>query len=666
MHSLYFRLARQNIVRHRRQYGPYLFTGVITAAVYFILASLTMNTALGPVAGSMMGFGMAVMMIFSLIFLFYTNSFLMKQRTRELGLYNVLGMSKRQIARVVFWETVLAALVVLPGGLLVGLALDKLMYLMVAQLIGSDIAFGFELPAAAILETIVVFGGILFLVLISNLIRVARSKPVALLQSAKAGEREPKTKAVMAILGALLLGGGYWLSFYSSQSPGLAIALFFVAVVLVILGTYMLFAAGSIAVLKLMRRNKGYYYKTRHFISVSGMLYRMKQNAVGLANICILSTMVLVIISSTFSLWVGQKERVETSYPADILMSVTTEGATPELDAFLQSELDANAPGGGSFERYSYLYGVAYYRPGKDIVLDKDSDSFFTSSPNMEAALAVAVLSEEEYAHITGVQLELSEGEAIAFLNNGGFSGETISVFGKDYRAAEPPENFTAFRIRGNVASTMLPAAAIIIPDFKETLRRMEPYFGEEPISAETTYCIDIGGTDAEQSAYYNEHFYSFLVDWRHEEGCIGSYSYLCRADGEQSMRELYGGFLFMGILLGIVFTMAAVLIIYYKQISEGTDDRGRFIIMQQVGLSKSEIKRAVHTQILTVFFLPLVTAGIHVVFAFPIIRTILMALLLTSTSLFVICSLVSFGLFAALYAATYALTARTYYKLVQ
>ena len=352
MSSLYMRMAAQNIKNHRRSYVPYMFTGVLTAAVYYILHSLANNPGLGETASTMMGLGVAVVAVFSVIFLFYTNSFLMKQRKKEFGLYNVLGMNKGHIARVIGLETLFTALAILAGGIGLGMLLDKLMYLLVARLIGCELRLGFYISVGSIVQTLSLFGAISLVIYLSNIVRVWRAKPIELLQGSNAGEREPKTKAVMAILGAACLAGGYAMSILSAQEAVLAIYTFFIAVILVIIGTYLLFTAGSIAVLKLLRKNKSYYYKTQHFISVSGMLYRMKQNAVGLANICILSTMVLVIISSTCSLWFGSAELIESRYPGDVMLYL--DGAEPPagFTDFLADELQS-VPG-GDYTAYTF------------------------------------------------------------------------------------------------------------------------------------------------------------------------------------------------------------------------------------------------------------------------------------------------------------------------
>ena len=660
MNSLYMRLAGQNIKKHRRSYAPYMLTGILTAAVYYILHSLATNPDVGETASAMLNLGVVIVMVFSVIFLFYTNSFLMKQRKKEFGLYNVLGMNKGHIARVIGLETLIAALVILAGGIGAGMLLDRLIYLLVANLIGFEVSLGFYISTGSIVQTLILFGVISFLIYLSNIFRVWRAKPIELLQGGNIGEREPKTKVFMAILGAACLGSGYALSILSSQEAGLAILSFFVAVLLVIFGTYLLFTAGSIAVLKLLRRNKNYYYKTQHFISVSGMLYRMKQNAVGLANICILSTMVLVTISSTCSLWFGSSQMIRNRYPSDIIAYVRGDEVTEAFDEFFRAEMDKHPE--FTWQSYVYTAFTTEYDPNGSFRIEADTGSALNSLTGLSNYLETAVMPLSQYNAITGQSVELGENEAMAFLKDGSaFGGSAIELYGKTYTPVEPPETFP---IRGMVSANILDAAVLVIPDYEAMLSRIGE---EEKLSASrTVYCADLGDlSDDEQSAYFAEMFNKGWDDLVFEEEISGGWSLECRVDNERDAYAMYGTFLFMGISLGLLFTMAAVLIIYYKQISEGLDDKARFSIMRKVGLSQSEAKRSIHSQILTVFFLPLVTAGIHIIFAFPIINCILRAMMLQQVTTFIVCTAVTFVVFAVFYAIVYALTAKVYYRIV-
>ena len=660
MNSLYMRLAGQNIKKHRRSYVPYMLTGILTAAVYYILHSLANNPDVGETASVMLNLGVSIVMVFSVIFLFYTNRFLMKQRKKEFGLYNVLGMNKGHIARVIGLETLIAALVILAGGIGAGMLLDRLIYLLVANLIGFEVSLGFYISTGSIVQTLLLFGVISFLIYLSNIFRVWRAKPIELLQGGNIGEREPKTKVFMAILGAACLGSGYALSILSSQEAGLAILSFFVAVLLVIFGTYLLFTAGSIAVLKLLRRNKNYYYKTQHFISVSGMLYRMKQNAVGLANICILSTMVLVTISSTCSLWFGSNQMIRNRYPSDIIGYVRGDEVTEAFDEFFRAEMDKHPE--FTWQSYVYTAFTTEYDPNGSFRIEADTRSALNSLTGLSNYLETAVMPLSQYNAITGQSVELGENEAMAFLKDGSaFGGSAIELYGKTYTPVEPPETFP---IRGRVSANILDAAVLVVPDYEAMLSRIGE---EENLSASyTVYCADLGDlSDDEQSAYFAEMFNKGWDDLVFEEEISGGWSLECRVDNERDAYAMYGTFLFMGISLGLLFTMAAVLIIYYKQISEGLDDKARFSIMRKVGLSQSEAKRSIHSQILTVFFLPLVTAGIHIIFAFPIINCILRAMMLQQVTTFIVCTAVTFVVFAVFYAIVYALTAKVYYRIV-
>ena len=659
MNSLYMRMAGQNIKKHRRSYVPYMLTGVLTAAVYYILHSLANNPDVGEMTNAMLNLGVSIVMIFSAIFLFYTNSFLMKQRKKEFGLYNVLGMNKGHIARVIGLETLLTALVVLAGGIGIGMLLDRLIYLLVAKLIGFEISLSFYISTGSIVQTLILFAAISLLICLSNIFRVWRAKPIELLQGGSVGEREPKTKVFMAILGAACLGGGYALSIISAQEVGVAILSFFVAVLLVIVGTYLLFTAGSIAVLKILRKNKGYYYKTQHFISVSGMLYRMKQNAVGLANICILSTMVLVTISSTCSLWFGAGGMIRSRYPHDVMAYVYSDELTEAFDAYFEEEMAAHPD--FTWQRYVYSSFTAVYEPGSSLVISEETDDA-TNGLMMSSYLKTVVMPLSQYNAITGQSAELADNEAMAFLNSGeAFGGDTLELFGEAYTPVEPPETFP---ICGQVSANIADASVLVIPDYEAFLARIDLTQSLE--NSRTAYCADLGDmTDAEQSAYFAGLYEAAWDSAFAGEDVAGGWSMECRVDNERDIYSMYGSFLFMGIALGLLFTMAAVLIIYYKQISEGLDDKTRFSIMRKVGLSQSEAKRSIHSQILTVFFLPLVTAGIHIVFAFPIINCILRAMMLQQVTTFIVCTAVTFAVFAVFYAIVYALTAKVYYRIV-
>lgn len=654
MNNLYVRLAAQNIKKHRRSYVPFMLAGIFVAAVSYILNSLSGNPDLGPTAQMMFTFGNGVVMLFSVTFLFYTNSFLMKQRKKELGLYNVLGMNKGHIARVIGLETLFAALIVIIGGSAFGILLDKLTFLIVAKMMRITPSYGFHVMPKSLQHVVIVFGVIYLLIYISNVFRVRTSRPIELLHGTSVGEREPKTKVIMAVLGVLCIGAGYTLSILSSREPVLAISLFFIAVVLVVIGTYFLFTAGSIALLKLLRRNKNYYYKTNHFISVSGMLYRMKQNAVGLSNICILSTMVLVILSSTCSLWFGTEDMIYNRYPADILLSLEDPNHMVDMATFLTDELKS-VPG-GSYTSYEFLTGY----DSTEEIEDSASAIFVKDGTAQIGSITCNVLffSAETYNRITGENVTVEPGTALYMSVDGVPMPDTMTFAGTTYTLSPTPKSFN---LRGKYNAYVSKPYVVVLPDYAEKSKVITPT---------EYYCISLGSlTDEEQQAFYDAIIEDVTTVMPEDESVFwdgdGYFNFECRVENEQEIRGMYGSFLFMGISLGFVFTVAAVLIIYYKQISEGMEDKTRFAIMQKVGLSQKEVKHSIHTQILTVFFLPLITAGIHVVFAYPIIRAILRAMMLSSETVFILCTVASFLVFSVFYAVVYALTAKIYYRIV-
>ncbi len=656
----YPRLAAANIKTNIKTYLPYILTCIFTIAMFYIMSSLSLNEGLQEMMGSetvayTLGLGSVVIAVFSVIFLFYTNSFLMKRRKKEFGLFNILGMEKRHIARVIALETLYVSVISLAGGLLAGIALDKAMYMLILRVLGFKITLGFYISWQSVITALLLFGGIFVLILLNSMRQISTAKPIELLQSKNAGEQEPKTKRIMAVLGVLCLGAGYYIS-VSMKNPIAALSLFFVAVLLVIAGTYLLFTAGSIAVLKLMRKNKGYYYKTKHFTSISGMMYRMKQNSVGLANICILSTMVLVLVSFTSSLMIGIEDIIQTRFPYDLNFYVTYESDEKNEQA-AQLVRDEIAKAGLEVTNetdYTYVTFTSLQNGDTFIVSRADGDAL--NSIDSVANLFFMTLSQ--YNLITGNGKTLDDGEIFIYSNREAFNYDTLKVFDREYKIAERLDNFVG---NGTVASNAASSHFIIVKDMDEInymYEQQKAAYGDIASGIEYMYALDITGGKEEQTAvYYN------IVDTLKANGF--HFTADGRAEARDSAVALYGGLFFMGAFLGLLFIMATVLIIYYKQISEGYDDRERFIIMQKVGMSHAEVKRSIHSQIITVFFLPLITAGIHTAFAFPMVSKILSLLNLTNVTLFAVCTVVCFAVFALLYAAIYGATAKVYYKIV-
>ncbi|MCI9230152.1 MAG: FtsX-like permease family protein [Lachnospiraceae bacterium] len=656
--SFYPKLAAGNMKKNARTYVPYMLTCIITVAMYYIVKSLSQNPGVKEMIGGgylseLMFIGSHVVALFAVIFLFYTNSFLVKRRKKEFGVFNILGMEKRHLAWVLGWETAYLALGSLVLGLLLGIIMDKAMYLLVGKIIGGGVPLGFFVSARVIGQTVQIFAVIFLLICINAIRQVHVADPIALLQAGNAGEKEPSTRWLLALAGLVSVGGGYYIAITVSD-PVASLLLFFVAVVLVIIGTYLLFTAGSIALLKILRKNRKYYYRTRHFVSVSGMIYRMKQNAVGLANICVLSTMVLVMVSTTTSLMIGMEDVVRERYPADIMVYFK-EDAPQGNQAYIEAIRALQRERGLAVENeMAYLYlGLSASHEYK---YEESHEIGVTSA--LDSMDELFLITLDDYNAVMKERKTLEEGEVMVYSNRTSYDLPVFKLLGREYRVAEKLDSFVG---NGQYSANMCNTIYIVVPDREALLEiydAQRELLGENARSIRQVYGFDMDADEEEQNAFYND-----LLDCMAQNGISAVTE--ARAEAKSSFISLYGGLFFIGVFLGVLFVMATVLIIYYKQISEGYDDRERFSIMQKVGMSRDEVKSAIHSQVVTVFFLPLIVAGIHVTAAFPLISKLLVLMQLTNTKLFIACTGACFLVFAVMYVFVYNLTARTYYRIV-
>ena len=666
MRNLYPRLAATNLKKNRRFYLPYLLACIVIVALFCIILTLASDPYLGQMqhggsVSQVLGFGVLIMALFSAIILFYTNSTFTKQRKREFAIYNILGMEKRHISYVLFWESLYTAAMALFFGLVAAGVFSKLLQLVLVRLIGGEATFGLNISLMSIGYTAVFFGA-LFLLLLLNTIRIIHlSNPVQLLRAGSEGEREPRSKWILALLGAVCLAAGYIISLRTNAAL-YAIQYFFPAVILVIIGTYLTFIALSIVVLKALRKNRRYYYKTSHFATVSGLIYRMSRNAAGLASICILSTMVLVTVSTTVSLYKGVDAYAAVRWPQDMTLTLMTDKQTntvPDVAPVLQVVDDAMTRSGLT---QSNVHG---YRTVRFSTL-RSGDALDQFTGSGVDAYTVMVLDTEGYADLTGEQVTLAPGDALAWTDGKPF-GDTVTICGRAFRLRQ----LDSFPLDSGSSIMGLHTLYLVVPDLDSVLELRAQQnacvseHGGTRSMLNYTYQFDLSGTDDEQL----DALHALLSDPAFAsaaEAANVQYTTDMRADGYPTLRSMYGGFLFLGFFLGFVFLFATVLIIYYKQVSEGYDDRGRFRIMQQVGMTPKEVKATIRTQVLLMFFLPLVTAAIHIAFAFPLIKQIVFAFGLQNVHLFLLCTLGTFGVFALLYTFVYLLTARTYYRIVR
>ena len=646
------RLALVNLVRNGRFYGPYLLSCGLTAAMYYILSYLTRSDIVASVRGagylqSLMYLGALVVALFAAVLLLYANSFVMKRRRRELGLYNILGLEKRHIAHLMVWETVYCAAAAILGGLAAGVLLSKLVLLLLLQVSRLPVQYGFEVSLPGMANTAALFGILFLLTLVWNLAGLLRSKPVELLHSASAGEREPRTKRLLVVLGAVTLGAGYATAL-TVADPFTALAYFFLAVVLVMIGTYCLFTAGSIALLKHLRNNPRYYYQPRHFTAVAGLLYRMKQNAVGLANICILSTMVLVTVSTTVSLYAGLEGSLDRMYPHDIDVVQQLEGVSPEQEAALNEDTlervqTAAAEAGRKVEllQWSTLLDTVGWYTGNT----------FTLTAQEGVSTEIQILTADDYGRLTGRTVALGPGQVLVQAENIDLPA-TFYIEDLPFHVAGTITDFPRYNnsilISGQAAQLSLVVAdetVVSAINVRDTSDHREFHVQ-----------MDLDGTEAEKQAFVDPLLAADVND---------VYSVISRQDNAMDLYTMYGGFLFLGVFLGLLFLLSTVLIIYYKQISEGYEDQRRYQIMQQVGMSPREVRASIRSQVLLVFFLPLVTAGIHVAAAFPMLCKLLELFNLFDVRLFALCTAGTLLVFCAIYALVYGLTTRTYSRIV-
>lgn len=671
MRGLYRRLAWSGIAKNRKFYLPYLLTCIGMTTMYYIIAFLTDNEILlsfrgGEIMQTILMLGTFVIAVFALIFLFYTNSFLIRRRKREFGLYNILGMGKRHLACVVIWEAVFLAGISLAAGLLLGILLSKTAELGMVRLVSAQTDYRLRIEVPAIRETLAIFGVIHLLILLNSLRQIHLTNPLELLRSESAGEKPPKANWVLALLGAVLLGGAYALA-VSIEEPISALLWFFVAVIMVILGTYLLFIAGSVALCRLLQKNKRYYYKTNHFVSVSSMLYRMKRNGAGLASVCIIATMILVMISSSSCLYFGAEDSANMRYPRDI--NITLAGETPEQIT------------DGNIERYRRA--IADYTsergvPPKDVqnyryintsgLFSGDTVQCWYSREGVSASYSelrdIYIVSTADYAARTGENVSLAPDEVLLLTYKCSYERPTLTLAMDDvshtWRVADVRNGYFLPPTVGGFIAQM----TLIVNDTASAVQDFRTYNGHVvTMQYKWVYNFNTDLGD-EECVALTQGVMRTLGEVEPEQG----YMYLlaeCRAEGSADFYGSNGALFFIGIMLTLVFMLAAVLILYYKQISEGYEDQKRFEIMQKVGMTKKEIRRSINSQLLTVFFLPLLLAGVHLAFAFPMIRRLLELFSLYNVGLFVTTTLVSFGAFALLYTIVYRLTAKAYYNIV-
>ena len=672
--GLYLKLSVNGIKKNKKLYLPYLITCICMVMMFYLIDYLAVSPQFAQIKGGdtmqmILGFGSGVIAIFSLILLYYTNSFLIRRRQREFGLYHILGMGKIDLVKIMVFENLLISVVTIAGGIVGGILFSKLGELLAAKILGSNAGLSMKISVPALVATALLFLAIFALIMLRMIVSVYRLKPVELLRSEKTGEKPPKANWIFAVIGLLLLGVAYYLSL-TIKDPLAAMVWFMVAVVLVILATYLLFIAGSVAFCKMMQKKKGYYYKTNHFISISSMIYRMKRNGAGLASICILSTMVLVMVSSTTSLYLSMEHGLNLRYPKSVQIEMYTnpeqteemkETQNGQIIELVQKVLKEHNQTAENPENYRMLT-VSGIASKNEIYFNPENAPGVNGVNTFDHLKMIYALPMEEYNRIMGTNLELASGEAYLYTKDSDFAYDQIMV-----------ENSGTWSIKGyldkmisngNDVSNMNSSLYLVVPGL-EDIKALEE--GNVSGSYEKWYYnFDLSCGDEEQIKIQNEieEKINALAEQESDSIFFGV-STDSRAASRADYQALYGGLFFLGILLGVVFILGMVLIIYYKQITEGYEDQDRFQILMKVGMTPKEVRQTINFQVMTVFFLPLVVAGIHTAFAFPMIEKMVQLLAFTDRKFLILVTVCSYLVFALFYIIVYLVTSKQYYKIV-
>lgn len=671
----YPRLAWDGLRKNRRLVFPYMLTCICMIAMFYILAFLASPeiTDLLPIGArttaEIMTLGSYVIAVFSIIFLYYTNSFLIRRRAREFGLYNVLGMNKGNLARIMTFESLITSAVSLFLGLFLGIVLSKLAELGLMRIIGGTITYSLHIDMGCVVNTVLFYLAIFTVIWLSSIIRVSRSTAVSLLNSEKTGEKAPKANWLLGILGVMILVTAYYIA-VTIKSPLEALILFFLAVIMVIVATYLLMISGSVLLCRMLQKNRKYYYEPNHFVSVSSLVYRMKRNGAGLASIAIISTMVLVMISSASCLWFGTKDVVNSLYPGDVNLTVRFYDRKlideDNLDAFRKVIDDFRIENRSETEMAFELPFIEAEGVAEGKTIDFGD---FDESMMLTKIREVSFIPLSFYNEVTGHNITLNEGEALVSSSGTAVNYDHLELIlngnVKNYRIIDSIDKKF---VSGINARDIIPKINLVVDDISAIAMFFENSQDDPtPMNLIWRYSFDVKQSSMSKTDYAERVADAIYDVMEKDPGTAGLYSVISEERESESVYLISsnGSLFFIGLMLSIVFIFATVLIIYYKQISEGYEDVGRFEIMRKVGMTREEIKKNINSQLLVVFFIPLAFAGMHLAFAFPMIGKLLAIFGLHNKGLFIFTTLISYVLFAAFYTMVYKVTSNVYYNIV-
>lgn len=671
--SFYFKIAKTNIKNNRKIYFPYILTSICMVMIMYVVSFLANDPMIakkfagGATLQGLLKLGVYIIMIFSALFLFYTNSFITKRRKREFGLMSVLGMGKKNISLVMLWENIIVDFTSIAVGLVLGLLLSKLAQGVLFNILGESAApLDFSVNLTDMLMTVLVFLVIFAVIFFDSIRQITFTNTIDLLHSSNKGEKEPKANYIMAVIGVVFLGVGYALSQLVQQAYS-AISLFFVAVIFVIVGTYALFIAGSVALAKVLKKNKAYYYKPSHFVSVSGMTYRMKRNGAGLASICILSTMVLVMLSTTVCMFAGVEKTSQLRYPMDVTTMIGLSDGLEEECAVFEAEMHRKADNlGVKIER------EVEYNTWNAYVEDKNTGVFRTGEASSEVnPVQLNFFSIDAYndTSLTGEKISLGDGEALILTYDCEYSFDTFEINDVKLSVKEVKPTNGNFTFLATLFSNSIPQILVFTNDSAAELYRQVKNVSEGEKCYVNRYIgWDVSDCDDETLDQLCSDIRQIWLDGNTAENTDWTLSTVYTDTYVNDFNyqvATYGGLFFLAIIIGLVFISGTVLIMYYKQVTEGYEDAERYEIMKKVGMTEREIKKSINSQILTVFFAPLIAAGVHIAFAYNMIKLILRVMVAAAGSAFFYTTLICYAVFAVFYIAVYLITSKAYYRTI-
>ena len=745
---IYPRLALTGIKKNFRFYLPFLFACVGMMMVFYITAFLANSSFVysqrgGTMISVVLRLGWIILAAFSAIFLFYTNSFLLKRRKNEFGLYNILGMSKTNVSLVLVFENLFILIITLIVGISLGVLFSKFVEILLINMLGGKNSLEFYVDWTVVWQEIVIYAMLFAMILLKGVHQVSYTNPIKLFTSAKSGERPPKANIAVAIIGAVLLIAGYVLA-NIVKNPIYAILAFFGAVVLVIAATFLLFISGSVVVCKLLKKNKKYYYKTNHFVSTSQMSFRMKRNGAGLASICVLACMALFTIISTSGLYFGSAQILRKMYPRDLTFQLVTDKQenADELGKIIkETALEYNV-NPHDFVTYRYLYSQEMVYRDKKLLTVEDTEGMTVEEVNQlyqSLPLTYFILVPiSEYNSVMGKNLTVNKGEALILKLQSEPKDETydvVTVLGETEILETKGENGEIIPVKsskteylkcvgtvddfvvtdGNHLNELAYADVYDAPhtqyryafindedfntQYQRNMKSKKTYYR---VGSRIFYSldeIDMNEFEPDEKVYYAHEpsmFYYFGTNLDcndkvmddieskafHKADEFADEHRVKEIDGKLYLEEtrmsdetvsntrsevfaMYSGLFFLGVLFCIVFVLAAVLIMYYKQVTEGFEDKSRFEILQKVGMTKAEIRSSINSQVLTLFFTPLLAAGVHIAFAFPLIVKLLMIFGNMDVGFLALVAVICFLLYSAVYVLAYILTSKSNYRIV-